>query len=300
MVENRLSHDDSGGFNLRSMIGEYAGLLRWLDEEWFEDNRDKLFNFTSSDGDETKGLGWAAWNSFLYSTTASRDNFNALRPQFEQVAALVSESKVDENNRDDPFSKAGKYLLIVYLNGHLQLDNDTELLPRFLLSASKEIRMRVLVFAGMILRNDDDVSPEILLRYEKLWDWYWETIGKTDSESDPKSNTFGFWFISGNLEPNWALSRLGRFVEVVPRPEPDHEIFGTLAKICDANLFESGKILKSLIGSYRENWQIHGSRTEVHEILRRLIGDEETKRTAVGIINDLGRRGFTEYRELIE
>ena len=282
------------------MIGENARFLRWLDQRWFENNRDQIFNFSSSDGDDTRGFGWAAWNSFLYFTTASHDNSQALLPQFEPVATFVTDADIDANNKDDPFSKAGKYLVIVYLNGDLELENDSALLPRFFLNAPKEIRTRVMEFVGMVLRNDDDILPELRSRYQKLWDWYWEKAGKTDSESEPKSSTFGFWFISENLEPTWALSRLSQFVEVVPSLKPDSEIFGTLSKICDTNLADTGKILKRLVGGYRESWQIYGSRKEVHEILRRLIGNGETDSTAVEIINDLGRQGFTEYRELIE
>ena len=300
LIEDRLSPDDSGGFNLRSMIGENAGFLRWLDQKWFEANRDRIFNFSSSDGDETKGLGWAAWNSFLFSTIASHDNLHALLPKFEQVATLVGNADVDANNRDDPFSRAGKYLVIAYLNGQMEIEADSDLLPRFLLNSPRVIRSRVLEFTGTVLGGGDEVAPEILSRYERLWDWFWDKVGKTDAESDPKSSIFGMWFISENLAPEWALSRLLQFVEVVPSPEPDHEIFGTLAKVCEANLVKTGEILKRLVGGYRESWQIYGSRDEIHQILRRMIIDEKVKKEAIGIINDLGRIGFSEYRELID
>ena len=300
LIEDRLSPNDSGGFNLRAIIGANAGFLRWLDKNWFEANRNRIFNFSSSDGDETKGLGWAAWNSFLFSTIASHDNLHALLPQFEEVATLVRNAKVDVNNRDDPFSRAGQYLVIAYLNGQMEIDADSELLPRFLLNSPRVIRSRVFEFTGTILGSDEDVAPKILSRYERLWDWYWKKVGRADAKSDPRSSVFGLWFISENLTPEWALSRLFQFVEVVPSPEPDHEIFGTLAKVCKANLDEAGEILKRLVGGYRENWQIYGSRDEIHQILRRMIGDKDVKITAIQIINDLGRMGFSEYRELID
>jgi len=300
LIEDRLSSNDSGGFNLRAIIGENAGFLRWLDQNWFEANRNRIFNFSSSDGDETKGLGWAAWNSFLFSTIASHDNLHALLPQFEEVATLVRNAEVDANNRDDPFSRAGQYLVIAYLNGQMEIDADSALLPRFLLNSPRVIRSRVFEFTGTVLGSDEDVAPEILSRYERLWDWYWKKVGRADAKSDPKSSVFGSWFISENLTPEWALSRLFQFVEVVPSPEPDHEIFGTLAKVCKANLDEAGEILKRLVGGYRENWQIYGSRDEIHQILRRMIGDKDVKITAIQIINDLGRMGFSEYRELID
>ena len=168
----------------------------------------------------------------------------------------------------------------------------------FLRNATVEIRKRVLSFVGDVLASEDGFPElESNARYENLWEWYWLELGKKDVAKQPRSSTFGMWFISEKLQPAWALKQLAEFVSVVPSPEPDHEIFRVLAKICVEEPEASLSVLRQLVVGYPESWHIYAAKEDIHSALSQLDVDGKLPELKNDIVDLLGRRGFTEFRQ---
>ena len=300
LLEACLSANDPGEFYLRSVIGENVSFLRTLDRDWFVQNSNKIFDFSASEQDSTNCLGWAAWNSFLYSTYPTYDCFVDLRQQFNCLAEIVASFRKEDLSEDDPVSRAGQYLAILFIRGSINFETENAILTRFLKNADPIIRIRVLLRAGYSLLNQrEELSTDIRLRYEQIWDWYWDQHGKKDLELIPKTDVFTSWFTSRRLSSAWNLNRFAEYLLVVLEPEDEMEVFETLAETMDADYVRTSDILLSLVTNYRENWKLYSSLSTIRTILENLQKKPSTKSRSFEIINALGRRGFHEFGTLL-
>ena len=126
-------------------------------------------------------------------------------------------------------------------------------------------------------------------------------VWERSAKEYPNSPVFGYWFSSGAFDEQWSLEQLEKFVELVPKPEPDSEIVKKLVEIAHVDLPRSVKILQRLIDGDDENGRVYGWRDEAKKILQQAVDSEgETKDMAEEIIDRLGRRGFLEFGELLD
>lgn len=193
----------------------------------------------------------------------------------------------------------GEHLMVLYGRGYLSLD-EGGVLRRFLEIANADVRRHAIGFVGQSLDGGATVPSAIVLRFEKLWDFYWANQGKEDTEKYPDAWLFGTWFSSGKFTAEWALDRLLQFVEVSATPQPDHVIADKLAELADVDLAKSTQILDKMIRGDKEGWRIHSWESGAMRILALALGAQgETQRIAAKLINYLGRRGYGQFGQLL-
>jgi hypothetical protein len=194
----------------------------------------------------------------------------------------------------------GEHLMVLYGRGQLGLDDDGRLLRRFLGTTNPEIRRHAICFVGESLDGDEKVPEVIAQRFMTLWDVYWAGPGKQDTKESPNAALFGTWFACGKFPEPWALDRLQRFVEETPTPEPAHEIAEKLEEIAHVDIAKSVRILDVVIRGDRDGWRIHAWLDSAKRILELAVqAPGEACNQAVALIDHLGRRGYTQFGQLL-
>ena len=190
--------------------------------------------------------------------------------------------------------------MILYGRGQLGLDDDQKLLRRFLETSNAEIRRHAIGFVGQSLESVQDVPAEIIERFQNLWDIYWDAFGRRDAEESPNAWLFGPWFSCGKFPDAWALDRMEQFVQVNPTPEPDHSIAEKLAELAHVDIEKSVQILDKMVRADREGWRISGYQDSTKRILEQAVNTQgEARKTAIALIDHLGRRGYTDFGQLL-
>ena len=191
--------------------------------------------------------------------------------------------------------------MILYGRGQLGLDDDEGLLRRFVENSNPDVRRHAVGFVGQTLKGDEKVPEDVVERFMTLWEIYWTGPGRSDTEEKPNAFLFGLWFSCEQFPEQWALDALEHFVEVAPTPEPDHAIAEQLAKTAHVDIVKSTRILDRMVRGDREGWRIEGWQDSAKEVLRQAMRTTgEAHRQATDLINYLGRRGHTEYGQILK
>ena len=292
---------ENRSFEAMSVIGSQIGLINWIDRQWLAENGDLLFQLEKIEQTSSAAHGWAAWNAFLVWVRPHIEYYRILKPQFAYAVEEAAKVELTERTREQPMYHLGEHLMILYGRGQLGLDDDEGLLRRFVENSNPDVRRHAIGFVGQTLKHDEKVPEDVVERFMTLWDIYWTGSGRSDAEEKPNAFLFGMWFSCGQFPEQWALDALEHFVEVAPTPEPDHAIAEQLAKIAHVDIVKSTRILDRMVRGDREGWRIEGWRESAKEVLRQAMRiPGEAQRQAVALIDYLGRRGHTEFGQLLK
>ena len=125
----------------------------------------------------------------------------------------------------------------------------------------------------------------------------WESRRHT---SDPtERSTFGWWFASGKLDPDWSLEQLQDVLTTAHAVDSDHQVIKELARLaptCPAAVMEC---LRTLL-TVGPPWLILGAEQHVITILKTILQSKNTdaRKDAVSFIHELGTKGHTKFRSL--
>lgn len=299
-VLDRQIAEESRSYTGLSIIGSRINVIHWIDGNWLSTNATELFNLEGIEKTPRLTDGWAAWNTFLVWVRPHVEYYKAFKPQFAYAVLQAASVEVADNHHEEPMYHLGEHLMILYGRGQLELDQDDNLLRKFLDNSTPEIRRYAIGFIGQSLEGEAEVPPAVIERFQGLWNTYWNGPGKQDASDSPGSLLFGAWFTSGKFPDDWALAQLEEFVAIDPIPEPDRSIAARLAVIANVDIAKSLNILNRLVRGDNEGWRIYGWRDSVRTILEVAIGEATVRKQAEQLINFLGRRGYNELGELLQ
>lgn len=299
VLEAKLQETGMEGVVVRSAFGWNTALIRWIDEPWLRDKVDAIFDLDGLEAAPIDYRGWAAWNTFLYTTSPHAVFFNMLKKQYRYVATQMANDDEAEESYDKPLDKLGEHIIILYARGDIDISD--EILKQFFTSHAKHWRRNAMAFLGRSLYQRKDGIPEVTTkRVIKLWECYWDGPGKKDAVSAPKSDAFGWYFSSGLFDPQWSLKQLEAFVEVAPMPEPGIFIAEQMAKIAEADLQRCIRILHLLVNGDTDGWRIDTLVEPAKIILSKAMkADARSRDEAEQMIDVFGRRGFTGFGDLL-
>lgn len=300
MLEWQISKENRS-FEALAIIGLHLGLIYWIDKEWLATNADRLFYLEGLKEEPALPHGWAAWNALLVWARPHIEFYRLFKKQFAYAVAEATRLELAEQSREQPMNHLGEHLITLYVRGQLGLDDDEHLLRRFLNDANPDIRRHTIGFVGRSIKDDQPLPDEFVARFRELWEMYWAGPGKKDAEQKPDAWLFGMWFASRQFPDAWALERLEAFVEVVPTPEPDHMVVERLAEIGITDIARTTRILDRMVRGDREGWRMHGWLKPARQILDvAMKSGGDARRLAEQTIDYLGRRGHTEFGELLD
>jgi hypothetical protein len=299
MLEQQISPENRH-IEVMSIIGSRIGLIYWIDKEWLVKNAERIFKLHGIEEEPPVAQGWAAWNAFLMWVRPHIEYYRIFRPQYSYSVEQTANVDFSEDTYEQPMFRLGEHLMILYGRGQLGLDDDGGLLRQFLKTANSIIRRHTIGFVGQSIKDDEKLPDEVIERFKTLWDLYWSEPGKDDAAEKPDAWLYGSWFSCGHFPEQWSLDNLGKFVEVAPIPEPDHAVIENLAKIAHFDIHKSLRILDVMIRGDSEGWRIRSWEESAKTILKMALKTTGyTYEKSVSLIDYLGRRGYTDYGELL-
>ncbi|MCJ7543644.1 MAG: hypothetical protein MUP47_03600 [Phycisphaerae bacterium] len=291
---------ENRSFEAMSVIGSRVGLIYWIDRKWLEKNAGPLFQLEGIEQAPPVAQGWAAWNAFLVWVRPHIEFYRIFKLQFAYAVGQAASVQLPERSGEQPMYHLGEHLVILYGRGQLGLDDDGGQLRRFVGNTNPDVRRHTIGFVGRSLKGDEKVPEDIVERFKALWDFYWAGPGKKDAKEKPNAWLFGPWFSCGQFPQQWALDRLGQFVEVTPTPEPDYAVAEKLAETAHIDLVKSVRILDRVVRWAQEGWRLHHWLDSAKVILKQaMITSGEAKEGATQLIDYLGRRGYTDFGDLL-
>lgn len=271
------------------------------DSDWTVEKLEKIF----PKDEAFQKLRHSAWEGYVTSKPLNLDLFAILREEYSQAidrfGRLTNEGLRLLNSEE----VLTKHLMQLYWHGQLELGESDQLLERFFEKAPEQNRVAFIRGLGWLLsRAQVEVSPELLERLQRFWEW---RIGKipglpaiTISVSELK--TFGSWFACGKFDSQWAITQLKEVLTVAKNVDHKRKVICRLVALAPSMPLDCLKCL-DLMAEERQgkNWFFTNDQEDSHAIVSAALqsADEEIRKAAKELISRLLARNYADLRELL-
>jgi hypothetical protein len=156
-------------------------------------------------------------------------------------------------------------------------------------------------------KERDNIPPAIIDRLTKLWEERLTVAKKATRRSSHRNElaAFGWWFVSGTFEDDWAARQLEEVLAITPEVEADDMVVERLAKIAAAMPITAIRCLNFMVKGTRDYWRILNYQEEAREIIAKAIisgstsGELEIKTLVEDTISRLMAQGHLGFRDLL-
>jgi hypothetical protein len=282
---------------IRAVYGQWFPWLVLLDPEWALTHAQAIF----PQDHESEAFFEAAWKTYVVSSEPYDNVLGILRPQYEQAVERIGSRHDDTRWLADPDEKLAQHLMVFYWRGKLLPDDP--LLASFWKNDPDGLRCHALEFVGRaLMQTEGDIPTEILDRLKQLWGMRLATAKKAQEFSDfaKEMSAFGWWFVSGKFDVDWAIGQLSESLRLARKSAPDHMVLEHLATAAQTHPQESVECLRMVAEGDRDGWNLQVGRDHVRRILEVGLQHPGAADEAKRVIHYLGRRGFREFRDLLE
>ena len=290
--------------SIRSVYGRWFPWLHFVDKKWATERAQRIFP-----DDPDLRLYWeAAWGPYLTFCPAYDDVFMTLRSQYELAVDRLGQAARLRIRGANLEANLGAHLMGVYLRGKMRLDDP--LLVKFFSKAPVEARGYAIETLGrwlVDLKKNDQVTQEIRTRLAELWKRRLaEAIDSTDKTQYAREiASFTWWFRSGAFDDHWTIRQLEEVLSIAAADPKVLERFAysvlqRLAEVCAEFPDEAIRCLERITQAKESTWYMFANREPIAAILSSALSKGgEAARLANNLINELGRRGHSEYRDLL-
>jgi len=284
---------------IRSEYGQSFPALCWLDQAWAQQHAAAVFTMT---GDHAQH-GRAAWNSYLVANRVYDSVFHMLQSFYSDVVDNLEGTLETTNARFNPVSRLAEHLIVLCGRGVLAVDQPRGLLCRFFCNAPTDVRAHAIETVGRSLTGDDDVPPEVIERFVRLWEWFWATL--VDGQKEPAKEelgAFGWWLICGKFDDDWCLDQILRITALQPVLQPEDDVMEKLAPLAIRDPAKAVTCADRMVRGDREGWRLSGWQTALSSLLQAALSssDPNAQATARQLIEHLGRRGLLDFGNLLD
>ena len=184
---------------IRTVYGQYLPWLHLLDEAWLTRHLETIFP------EEAPEHRDAAWRTYLRFCAPYNDVLSVLRPYYARAVARLSYT---ESIGERESSRLGQHLLLYYARGRLEIGAEDQLLEQFFARADNEVRAAAIAFVGRSLRQETDLLPEVIERFQALWNWRITSLPADWAFYSSELAEFVWWAISNVFPVDWTLEQL--------------------------------------------------------------------------------------------
>jgi len=300
VLEEHLDPDVDPSLAVRSLYGQWFPWFVLLDAKWAEGLQDKIFP-----PETDQASFWdAAWKTYVTFCQAYGNVFRILREQYGRALERIGAWGPDQAMLMDPDARLAGHLMDLYAWEHLQFEDSDKLLERFYEKAPSSLRGRAFMWIGRALGEPDGpMKPVIMERLQALWERRLRAASSAEEQAEfpEEMAAFGFWFVSGKFETDWAIRQLHKALDIALRAEPDFQVVERLAAVAEEKPLESVECLRIMTDGDREGWSIRHWNQHIRSILQTAIksGVEEARERAVDMVHHLGERGHFDFRDLL-
>jgi hypothetical protein len=281
---------------VRSAYGQFFPWLHFIDPDWAESRVETIFPL------EPDGAAWfeAAWDAFIVFTPPYESMGAVLADVY--VAAVERLSAVDPSRRlhhhHDPDLHLAEHLAVFVVRG--VLPGEHKLVRRFFASAPPELRGHVHQFLGNAFSSEDP-PREVIERGMALWEARFEMMRSNPLENLAELKSFGAWFEGGGARPEWRLRQLLDVLRLTGgRIDHAWRVLDTLEGLADPFPSEALTAVRLLSRPIDETWEIHAGRDHIERILTIGLSNRGTRALAESLANELGARGYPEFRSILK
>lgn len=152
-------------------------------------------------------LNAVAWATFITHAQPSLEVFRLLKDEF--AFAINNMAPPAGKPRSDPRVFLGRYLMILYWGGHLEITRSEDLMTDYFARAPDSARAGVMDFIGHALkRSVGPVDEKILARLRSFWEWRREIARKASPNHREELGGFAWWFESAKFDQHWAAGQM--------------------------------------------------------------------------------------------
>lgn len=292
-IDRRLNPAIERSLAIRAVLGQCFVQFVRMDEAWAKTLAPKIF----PPDPETADSFSAAWNAYVVFNRPWASVFEILRASYDLAVERFEEADEDRYTVGNPREHLGEHLAFLRFSGAIDLAGDG-LFARFWSAAPTEVRKHVIRDVGWSLEHGNPQLPdEIRSRIVETWEW----IVDRDPEDREALAEFGAWLGAHQLDDSWLLAQGQRLLEQSIPLDPDHVVYHALPQMAGQHPREVIEILRLMIIAEPERWSVLGSVDEVRQALATAIdsGDDVARSNAIVVLNLLGARGMTEFRDLM-
>jgi hypothetical protein len=277
-----------------------------LDRDWTVEKLAKIFP-----KDEVfQKLRHAAWEGYVTSDPPYLDYldlFAILREEYSQAIERFGRLTHEGSRLVNPDEVLTKHLMQFYWHGQLELGESDQLLERFFEKAPEQNRVAFMKELGRLLsRTQVQVSPELLERLQRFWEW---RIGKILGSPAimiyvSELKTFGSWFACGRFDSQWAITKLMEVLELAQDVDELWMVRRYLATIAPSMPL-AAVICLDFISEADNRKGSSGILPNAQKDSRAIVStalqseDEETRKAAKELISRLLARNYADLRDLL-
>ena len=299
ILDLHLDPEKDPSLAVRAVYGQWFPWLVYLDSRWARDNARRIF----PQDDESPAMLEAAWETYITFCDVYDEVFEIVKDEYSRAVDRVGQRAENKRFLADPDERLGQHLTMLYGRGKLSLDEANGLLRRFFAAADDKLRARTIEFVGRSLRNTAELRPDMIDRFKQLWAWRLDAMRTADNPQVHFSelSAFGWWFISGKFDDEWAMENLLESLRLVQKTEFEDRVVERLVALAEKMPGEAVECLTHLIEGDKEGWAIYAWREHARSILSMAlrIGNGEVKQAATDVVNRLGARGYFEFGDLL-
>jgi len=242
-LDAELADQTSSGRIPRAVFGRYLHWLFYFGEAWLTARMGSIF----PKADELRRAAWLG--HLLHDRGPRGELLPFLQPEYARSIDQLGEETKDREEHAQ--KRLGNHLLILYLQGHLDLQPGG-LLDRFLLKASPRLRQHVMWLLGVQLKHPLDQFPEAL-RARALA--YWDSrLAAGEAAPDrtgfqEELGSIGQWCENHQLEPDWLFDNVLRMLRSGFVPSIAHNVVEWLVKISATHADRAVQVLEALVAN---------------------------------------------------
>jgi len=286
---------------IRSVYGQWLPWLILLDREWVISNLKRIFPKEV----ELRRFRDAAWETYVRFCSVYNDAVPLLMSEYKYAVENITGRKREHLGVGDPEEKLAEHLMVMYWRGMVSFDDPEGPFCKFWDKATRKLKAHALSFIGRSIETTrGEVDLDIIDKFKALWAIRVQMAQGVErlQESEEEMSAFGWWFVSGKFDTDWAFEQLQTALDLSGgKIHADHTVIKRLADYSDIFPLQAVTCLEKIIKRDSEGWGIRIRLDSVKTVLATSIGsgDAEAKNKAQSLINTLGARGFFEFRELL-
>jgi hypothetical protein len=298
VLEDHLRIDRDPSLATRAVYGQWLPWLHLLDPNWARMHVATIFPRDAAQ----RPLRNAAWGSYLLYSGVFNDIYSLLRDEYAFAIDHIGRERFGRTFGDRPDDRLVDHLMVFYCRGLIALLNENDLLQRFYRMASAEFREHALSFLGHSLQNDsaEALSEQVRARFEEFLDFRIKS-SEPWSEKAKELAAFGWWFGSGKLDPEWALSRLVTILRSGRKIEAEHLVVKQLAADASRDLPGVVEALRWVVEVDTNGWGFSLWADDGRDILQRALqhDSDDVRELARHTIDLLAARGNRTFVDLL-
>jgi hypothetical protein len=296
VLESHLDISQDSSLAIRAVYGQWFPWLVLLDSKWAQNRVAEIFPTVET----LRSFFIAAWETYILYCPPYDNIYDIL---IEQYKAAVSElSPATEQDRDnDYYNRLAEHLMTYYWRGKLEFNETQGILSKFWAKGTPSLRGYALDYIGRSFYNIEGLVPDdVQNRLRILWEKRLEVAKQVESLENHKAEivAFGWWFVSGKFDTEWAMSQLLEALAVAKKVEQDHKVVEKLVDVVEVMPKETVECLELIVKGDRKGWRTHGFRDKAKLILAKALKTEASI-TAENVIHYLGKRGYIDFRSLL-